>query len=145
MSTKKSVFTDDPRHIARRVALATLFSWGFLSQNLDECQQYAESVIEAKDYDIDLAKFLIKGVTENIDTLDGFVGYVAREYPVEQMAKVDLIATRIALFEVMIAKNSPLKVAVDEAVLLAKEFGGDGSGKFVNGVLGSIAKLLNLG
>jgi N utilization substance protein B len=136
--------TGDPRHKARMVACAALFSWSFLSQDISKCQEYAELVVDNEEYDKDLANLLIRGVSTNIDTLDGFIKTVATEYPIDQMSRVDLVVLRISLFEVAIAKNVPLKVALDEGVILAKEFGGDNSGKFVNGVLGSIAKIINI-
>jgi len=131
-------------HNSRRVALCTLFSWSFLSQNLEGSKSFASNVLEINenDYDHNLADLIISGVSGNIDTIDGFIGLVAKEFPLDQISKIDLISMRIALFELAIAKNCPYKVAINEAVELAKEFGGDNSGKFINGVLGTIVSLL---
>ncbi len=87
-----------------------------------------------------MAVFISKGVTDNLDTIDKIIETSAPEWPLSQIAKVDLEILRIAIFELFIARNVPPKVAIDEAVELAKEFGGDNSSKFVNGVLGTVVK-----
>lgn len=130
----------DPRHNARRVSLATLFSWSVLSQELSGAVRTAAEVLELKNYDEDLANLLIQGVTENKECLDQIIQETAPEWPLEQIAKVDLIILRIAIFELVIAQDVPPKVAIDEAVELAKEFGSDNSSKFVNGVLGTVVE-----
>lgn len=142
--SKKSSLKEDPRHNARRIALATLFSWSFLSQDMDKEELFANEILEHPDCDTELEKLIISGVSKNIDSLDGYINLVAQKWPVEQISKIDLLVLRISLFEIIIAKTAPLKVAINEAVELAKEFGGDASGKFVNGVLGTIAEVLKL-
>jgi len=142
--SKKAFLKNDPRHNARRVALTTLFSWSFLSRDLTQEEAFAVDILENPEYDHDLESFIVSGVSKNIDTLDGYVNLVAEKWPVEQISKIDLMVLRISLFEIVLAKTAPLKVAIDEAVELAKEFGGDASGKFVNGVLGTIAEVLKL-
>ncbi|MFW6143595.1 MAG: transcription antitermination factor NusB [Patescibacteria group bacterium] len=128
----------DPRHRARKVALATLFSWAFLSQRLSKQAKDAAKTLGIESYDSDLAQLLIQGVSENRNYLDEIIEKTAPEWPLNQIAKVDLIILRIAIFELLIAKNAPPKVAIDEAVELAKEFGSESSSKFVNGVLGTV-------
>ena len=130
----------DPRHNARRVALATLFSWSVLSQNIKEALATAAQVLELDSYDAELAQLIITGITENKKYLDELISKTAPEWPIDQIAKVDLVILRIATFELVIAQNVPPKVAIDEAVELAKEFGTDNSSKFVNGVLGTIVE-----
>ncbi|MEA2020739.1 MAG: transcription antitermination factor NusB [Patescibacteria group bacterium] len=130
----------DPRHNARRISLATLFSWSVLSQELSEAIRIAAEVLDIEKYDKDLANFIIQGVTENKDCLDQIIQETAPEWPLKQIAKVDLIILRIAIFELVIAQDVPPKVAIDEAVELAKEFGSDNSSKFVNGVLGTVVE-----
>jgi N utilization substance protein B len=80
---------------------------------------------------------LIDGVLENQDKLDEIIAPIAPDWPVDQIARVDKIVLRISLFELYIAQQEPPKVIINEAVELAKEFGGDNSGKFINGVLGT--------
>lgn len=139
---------NDPRHEARRVALGTLFAWSFLSSDLKDLAGLAKEVLrpeEDAEADDEMAGALIVGVTENREAIDQIIAASAPEWPVEQIARIDLIALRIAIFELYIAKNVPPKVAIDEAIELAKEFGGESSGKFVNGVLGTVVKTLKLG
>jgi N utilization substance protein B len=141
---------NDPRHQARIIALQTLFEWSFNSTDIEDLVErdlntYSEMALPAEsrlDVDRDLAIFLTKGVTENLDAIDKIVASSAPEWPISQIAKVDLEILRIAIFELYIAKSVPPKVAIDEAVELAKEFGGENSSKFVNGVLGTVIKQL---
>lgn len=133
----------DPRHEARRVALAVLFGWSHSFQNLDRLAQIAtEELLESGQADEDLLNLITEGVVQNLETIDQIIEASAPEWPLSQIARADLIALRIAIFELYIAQNVPPKVAIDEAIELAKEFGGDTSGKFVNGVLGTVVKTL---
>ncbi|HET7713743.1 MAG TPA: transcription antitermination factor NusB, partial [Patescibacteria group bacterium] len=92
--------------------------------------------------DRDLARFLVRGVTDNLDTIDSIITTCAPEWPLVQVAKIDLATLRIAIFELYIARSVPPKVAIDEAIELGKQFGGENSGKFINGVLGTVVKTL---
>ena len=130
--------THDPRHEARRIALATLFGWSFLSKDIDQLIELAKEELGGEKFDKELAESLIKGVTKNQREIDQIIKEAAPEWPLEQVARVDLICLRIAVFELHIAQSVPHKVAIDEAIELAKEFGSEQSGKFVNGVLGTI-------
>ncbi len=132
----------DPRHEARRIALSVLFGWSFLSKNLDQLKELAKEDLGEKSFDKNLADTLIEGVTKNLDTIDQIIKATAPEWPLDQIARVDLVCLRIAVFELYIAQEVPHKVAIDEAIELAKEFGSEQSGKFVNGVLGTIVKTL---
>lgn len=132
----------DPRHEARRIALSVLFGWSFLSKNLNQLKELAKEVVGDKEFDKELADTLIEGVTKNIETIDQIVKATAPEWPLTQIARIDLACLRIAVFELYIAQEVPHKVAIDEAIELAKEFGSEQSGKFVNGVLGTIVKML---
>ena len=132
--------TNDPRHNARRVALAALFAWSFLSQNLAKSAKKATKTLKIKEFDKELARFLICGVAENKTNLDEIITETAPEWPIDQIAKIDLTILRVAVFELIIAQNVPPKVAIDEAVELSKEFGSESSGKFVNGVLGTVVE-----
>jgi N utilization substance protein B len=128
----------DPRHEARRIALATLFGRSFLSGSVNELAQ--EKLGE--NFDPKLTKTLINGVAKNQKEIDQIIKAAAPEWPLDQIARVDLICLRLAVFELHVAREVPHKVAIDEAIELAKEFGTEQSGKFVNGVLGTIVKTL---
>jgi N utilization substance protein B len=89
------------------------------------------------DVGIDFARLLVFCVLEHKTLLDGFIHQNAPQWPVDQMATIDRNVLRLALFELFIDRSTPVKVAINEAVELAKTFGSDSSHRFVNGVLGS--------
>ncbi|MBI4091372.1 transcription antitermination factor NusB [candidate division WWE3 bacterium] len=136
--------TADPRHEARRVALSTIFGWSFMSSKNEYSEILATEALNISKYDKELADIIIEGVKNNINVIDKIVTEAAPEWPLDKVPKVDLVALRIAIFELTIAKNTPPKVAINEAIELAKEFGNDSSGKFVNGVLGTVVKDYNI-
>jgi transcription antitermination protein NusB len=88
----------------------------------------------------EFARTLVTGVHEQRATLDAMIQQHAPEWPVDQMAVVDRNVLRIAIFEFRIAHLTPLKVAINEAIELAKTFGSDSAPRFVNGVLGALAE-----
>ncbi len=132
----------DPRHAARVVALQTLFEWSFNSSDTDAIIERDIMELEVPSIDRELTRFLVRGVTENLDTIDSIITTSAPEWPLNQIAKIDLAVLRIAIFELYIARSVPPKVAIDEAIELGKQFGGENSGKFINGVLGTVVKTL---
>ena len=138
----------DPRHQARTTALQALFEWSFNSTDIEELvKRDAKEYVQidqinenAAPIDEPLALSLTRGVTQNLDVIDEIIETSAPEWPINQIAKVDLEILRISIFELYISRNVPPKVAIDEAVELAKEYGGENSSKFVNGVLGTVVK-----
>lgn len=139
----------DPRHQARITSLQALFEWSYNSTDVEkivrrDVRDYVQINPQKEGHQVEvddaLAVFISKGVTNNLDTIDKIIETSAPEWPLSQIAKVDLEILRIAIFELYIARNVPPKVAIDEAVELAKEFGGENSSKFVNGVLGTVVK-----
>jgi N utilization substance protein B len=84
------------------------------------------------------AEELVRGVLENQRFLDKLISEAAPTWPIEQMSAIDLNILRIAIFEILLYRRSPIKSSINEAVELAKAFGTDSSGRFVNGVLGTI-------
>ncbi|HUC20039.1 MAG TPA: transcription antitermination factor NusB [Candidatus Polarisedimenticolaceae bacterium] len=101
-----------------------------LSRNLGEFSD----AIDDKQF----VKDLVKGVRENEQEIDGIIGPAAPEWPVDQIAKIDKIILRMGVYELLLQKEVPPKVVINEAVELAKSFGGENSSKFINGVLGTI-------
>lgn len=85
---------------------------------------------------------LIKGITDNLPSIDDRIRKTAPEWPLEQITVIDRNILRLGIFELNFAKEVPPKVAINEAVELGKAFGGESSGKFINGVLGTLYKLL---
>src|SRR5450759_319509 len=85
------------------------------------------------------AQQLVAGVWQHREQLDNMIQHYAPEWPIEQMAVIDRNLLRIAIFEFNIARITPLKVAINEAIELAKAYGADSAPRFINGVLGSLA------
>ena len=145
--SSQSELQNDPRHEARRVALATLFERAFHSIKPEESILRVKEILEEKEVDQELLSTLIKGVTEKTEEIDRIIEETAPAWPTNQINKIDLIALRIAIWELLLSKEVfpaekqvPPKVAIDEAIELAKEFGGSSSGPFVNGVLGTVVE-----
>lgn len=130
------------RHIARSIVLQSLYEWDFY-QKKSEIFSVLERNMEkfGGGFDEqDFARDLTKGVVDNLEKIDGVVATSAPERPIDQLSIIDRNVLRIGLFELLYEDTSqvPPKVAINEAIELAKSFGGPSSGKFVNGVLGAI-------
>jgi N utilization substance protein B len=130
------------RHLSRSIVLQSLFEKDF---NLDNSK--IDSIVKRniKEFapgleDQGFIKELIKGVLKNQKKLDRIIEKAAPEWPINQIAVVDRNVLRIGLYELLFGKKKevPSKVAINEAIELAKTFGGNSSGKFVNGVLGTV-------
>jgi N utilization substance protein B len=87
------------------------------------------------------ARHLTGGVLENREEIDGYIKKFATAWPLEQISVVDRNILRLAIFEILLDNSVPIKVAINEAVELAKLFGSENSPRFVNGVLGSVSAL----
>jgi len=135
------------RHLARSVVLQTLFQIDFSSASAQEAdgillhvaEEYAPGIGE-----YEFMRSLLKGVIEKRNAIDTIITKAAPEWPLEKISLVDRNVLRIGLYELLFGdrKHVPAKVAINEAIELAKSFGGDSSGRFVNGVLGSVYKEL---
>lgn len=131
----------DPRHQSRIIALQKLFSMHFNEECTAIQPPDTSDIAETngiEKYDKKMMLDIITGVEKNIEELDRKIELYAPQWPIAQIQKVDLEILRIALWEGFLSKMTPPKVAIDEAIEIAKEFGGDSSGRFVNGVLGAI-------
>lgn len=113
----------------------------FSEENKDRCIFLANELLELEATETDLTQRLIDGIYEHLSDIDGIIEQCAPEWPVNKIAKVDLIILRMAVFEILYDNEVPDKVVIDEAVELAKEFGNDTSSKFVNGVLGTVIEV----
>lgn len=124
--------------------MGVLFEWSFYSQDQQQLFEHVKSVLDdqSEEYDETLTRSIIGGVVEKIETIDQIISSAAPQWPIDQISKVDLNCLRISIYELYFSKNIPPKVAIDESIELAKEFGGSTSGKFVNGVLGTVVKTL---
>jgi N utilization substance protein B len=134
------------RHLGRIVALQTLYEQDFRREVADEAFQLDDVLMrnisryEETIDDKDFIKKLVDGVDKNSPQLDEMIGPVAPEWPIEQIARMDRVILRIGVYELTRDKSVPPKVVINEAVELAKAFGGDNSSKFINGVLGTILR-----
>jgi N utilization substance protein B len=132
------------RHLARTIALQTLYEWDFndrvqpiatvMQRNIKEFAPAFE--------DQQFSEHLVQGVVDHLVELNGFITKFAPEWPIEQITVVDRNVLRLGIYELKFDDDIPPKVAINEAIELAKTFGGPSSGKFVNGVLGSIYKTM---
>ncbi|MBU6447851.1 transcription antitermination factor NusB [Patescibacteria group bacterium] len=132
------------RHLSRTVAMQTLYEWDFNGKK-DQLMDMAKHNIEQLAPGIDDASFvyeLLQGVQSNLEDIDRTIIETAPEWPLDQITVVDRNILRIGIYELQFARQVPPKVAINEAVELGKTFGGESSGKFVNGVLGTLFKKL---
>jgi len=137
------------RHLGRIVALQTLYEQDFRREAGDTAFDLAEVLTrniaryESTVDDVAFIKELVEGVAAREAELDAELGPLAPEWPIAQIARMDRVVLRMGLYELKHQKDVPPKVVINEAVELAKAFGGDNSSKFVNGVLGTALKRLN--
>jgi N utilization substance protein B len=128
---------------ARSVALQALYEIDLVNHPPDVVIKYrlSEATLDPK-----MAVFIsqiVQGVWPIVEELDQFIAEHAPEWPLDQVAIIDRNILRIALWEFAVSENIPIKVAINEAVEIAKKFGSDSSPRFVNGVLGSLAPRQN--
>ncbi len=135
------------RHLSRSVVLQTLFEWDVRSLPLEGAKSaLARNVSEFAPAagDVPFMETLLAGAVERKADLDMIIGKAAPEWPLERIAPVDRNVLRLGLYELLFADRGavPAKVAINEAIELAKSFGGEQSGRFINGVLGAVYKEL---
>jgi len=135
------------RHLARSVVLQTLFEWDTTHASVTDAPAIlTRNVTEFGGDDVDrpFMETLLSGVLAKREDIDLVIEKAAPEWPLERIAPVDRNILRLGLYELLFADRSqvPAKVAINEAIELAKTFGGDSSGRFVNGVLGAVYKEL---
>ncbi len=131
------------RHLSRSIAMQSLYEWDFAGRDVKKLDEILDRNIKefAPGLDsIEFIKRLVKGVIDNLAKLDKIISKSAPEWPIEQITIVDRNILRLGLYELLFGdrKEVPPKVAINESIELAKSFGGESSGKFVNGVLGTI-------
>ncbi len=130
------------RHLSRSIALQSLYEWDFFSNN-KEIKKITEKNIDLFGPGLEEKKFiwdLVNGIINNIKEIDNIIEITAPEWPLSQVAIVDRNILRIGLYELLFGNKDevPPKVAINEAIELAKNFGGENSSKFINGVLGTV-------
>lgn len=133
------------RHLSRSIVLQSLFEWDFRRAEDNTIEEILNRNVEEFAPgmgDFSFVKNLADGVLKKRKDLDTIIEKAAPEWPIDKIAMVDRNVLRIGLFELIFGERSevPAKVAINEAIELAKSFGGETSGKFVNGVLGAVYK-----
>ncbi len=130
------------RHLSRTVVMQTLFQWDFLNQQGDLWELSAINLGELAPGLVDdgFAKRLAEGLQKHHVEIDQIIKRLAPEWPLDQITGIDRNILRLGVYELKFGKEIPPKVAINESIELAKTFGSDTSGKFINGVLGSLYK-----
>jgi len=131
------------RHLSRSIAMQSLYEWDFKGMDMKKLNEIVKQNIEEFGPGIeetDFVKQIVNGVIENLPKLNKIIEKSAPEWPIDQITVVDRNVLRIGLYELLLGnrKEVPPKVAINEAIELAKTFGGESSGKFINGVLGTV-------
>jgi len=128
------------RHLARAIVLQSLYEWDFYGDGRDILQILARNLAEfAPELDEKaFAEMITKGILDHQEEIDNIIRRFAPDWPLEKITTVDRNVLRVGTFELLFNFDIPSKVAINEAIELAKTFGGESSGKFVNGVLGAV-------
>jgi len=132
-----------PRTKARSIALQVLYEVDLTGHPAGIVLEERLADLELESKLQDFARQIIVGVLPIVTKLDKFIAQHAPEWPLDQVASIDRNILRIALWEIAIGGQTPIKVAINEAVELAKVYGSDSTPRFVNGVLGSLASRQN--
>ena len=132
------------RHLSRSIAMQSLYEWDFSGKKVD-LEKTTEKNLKEFGPGLEDPSFvwqLVTGTVEHLMSIDKIIETSAPEWPLDQISIVDRNVLRIGLYELIYGDKEavPPKVAINEAIELAKSFGGESSGKFINGVLGTVYK-----
>ena len=135
------------RHLSRSIVMQSLYEWDFYGKKAGSLEKIIDRNV--KDFgpgleDLKFVHELAEGVTKHIEAIDKIIEKAAPEWPIAQIPLIDRNVLRIGLYELLYSNKEevPPKVAINEAIELAKTFSGQISGKFINGVLGTVYKQL---
>ena len=133
------------RHLSRSVALQSLYEWDFKGRHDEKLPEIIEHNIKefaAGLEDTTFVQQLVNGIIEHREQIDAIIEKAAPQWPMDQIAIIDRNVLGLGLYELLFGNRDevPPKVAINEAIELAKSFGGDASGRFINGVLGTVYK-----
>lgn len=136
------------RHLSRSIVMQSLYEWDFSGKKPDDLQGIVEKNIQEFGPGLEDQTFiwqLVTGTVQHLDEIDKIIEKAAPEWPLDQITIVDRNVLRMGLFELIYGNKEevPPKVAINEAIELAKTFGGESSGKFINGVLGTVYKQIS--
>jgi N utilization substance protein B len=135
------------RHLARSIVLQTAFEWDFRNLTREQTLESLKRInleFGNNETDVPFMENLLKGVLDKQSDLDNIISKAAPDWPLEKISAVDRNILRVGLYELLFSDRSevPAKVAINEAIELAKSYSGEKSGSFINGVLGTIYKEL---
>ncbi len=129
------------RHKARVLALQALFELDTVGHPPEETLARSAEEKDASQETREFARELVDGVLADREKIDQTIQKTAPAWPLDQVAAIDRNILRLAIYEILIDNRVPMRAAINEAVELAKEYGGETSPKFINGVLGSVSLL----
>ncbi len=129
------------RRQSREAALQTVFQVDVGKADPEYALNYLARDSGIKKEDIDFARQLVMGTLENLAEIDRIIATYSKDWQLDRLAKVDRNIMRLAVYEIIYREDIPASVSVNEAVELAKIFGGEDSGKFVNGILGRVVAM----
>ncbi|MBI2038443.1 MAG: transcription antitermination factor NusB [Candidatus Nealsonbacteria bacterium] len=132
------------RHLSRSIAMQSLYEWDFSDKSKD-LKEITERNIQEFGPGLEDKSFtwqLVTGIVQHMKEIDKIIMASAPQWPIDQISIIDRNVLRLGLFELLYEDKAavPPKVAINEAIELAKSFGGENSGKFINGVLGTVYK-----
>lgn len=131
------------RRRARELALQALYEVDAAGHEPEEIVKHLLAEERLPEENASFIRELVNGVIQNKENIDKNIQSFAPAWPIAQMPMVDRNILRLAIFEILIDNKVPVKVAINEAVEIAKAFGSDNSSKFINGVLGSVSTLVS--
>jgi N utilization substance protein B len=126
------------RHLARVMAMQALYEVDAVDGDPAAALDAVAAEHQARPRARTFASGLVQGVLHHLEAIDAVIGEAAPQWPLAQVAGVDKAVLRVAVFELLFGRRVPPKVAINEAIDIAKTYGGEGSGRFVNGVLGHV-------
>lgn len=130
------------RRKAREIAFKVLFQVDVARADPAQAMSYLLEEEKVPEEASRFAEEIVRGTLSNLKSIDGYLDELSRDWPLERMGNVDRNVLRMACFELLYREDIPAGVTINEAVELAKVYGDTGSGKFVNGILGSLAQRL---
>ncbi len=133
------------RHLSRSITIQSLYEWDFYGKPSGKIDSITEKNIKEFGPGLEDSNFvrkLVSGTIKHLPQIDKIIEEAAPEWPIDQITIIDRNVLRVGLYELLFGSKEevPPKVAINEAIELAKTFGGENSGKFINGVLGTVFK-----
>lgn len=126
------------RRQARERALQVMYQFDLAGADQTEAFKYMDESLGILTSDGEFAERLVNGTVANLERIDSIIAAISKDWDINRMARVDRNIMRLALYEIYFCDDIPNSVSVNEAVEIGKVFGGDESGKFINGILGKV-------